>query len=105
MTRSITSTISAIGRQARCCACAARRCWLTASIASGVRTGRDKQIVSGPVPKVKLVVASVPAFQPGKKYGGASTVGITPLLSTAPGCCARVLRRAHYPHQFGGGRV
>src|SRR4029450_3845840 len=81
MTRSITSTISAIGRYGRCRACAARRCWLTASSAAGVRTGRDKQMVSGPVPKVKLVVASVPAFQPEKKYGGASTVSIAPLLA------------------------
>src|SRR5438132_8644164 len=81
MTRSMTSTISAIGRHARCCACAARRRRLTASSASGVRTGRDKQMVSGPVPKVKLVVAIVSASQPGKKYGGASTVGIDHLLA------------------------
>src|SRR5712691_5548655 len=81
MTRSITSTISAIGRHARCCACAARRRWLTASSAAGVRTGRDKQMVSGPVPKVKLVVATVPASQPGKKYGGACTEGIDHLLA------------------------
>src|SRR5215475_12982579 len=81
MTQSITSTISAIGRHARCCACAIRRRWLTASSASGVRTGRDKQIASGPVPKVKLVVVTAPASQPGKKYGGASTVGIDHLLT------------------------
>src|SRR5919109_2951823 len=82
MTRSITSTMSAIGRQARCWACAARRRWLTASSASGVSTGRDRQMVSGPVPKVKLIVATVPASQPGKKYGGASTVGIEHLLAS-----------------------
>src|SRR6266581_5782485 len=94
MTRSITSTISAIGRHARCCACAARRCWLTTSSAAGVRTGRDKVRASDPVPKVKLVVATVPAFQPGKKYGGASTVGIAPLLSAAPGYCVGLLAPA-----------
>src|SRR4051794_19851971 len=81
MTQSITSTISVIGRYARCCACAARRRWLIASSAPGVRTGRDKQMVSGPVPKVKLVVATVPASQPGKKYGGASAMGIDHLLT------------------------
>jgi hypothetical protein len=81
MTQSITSTISVMGRPARCCACAARRRWLTASSAAGVRTGRDKVRVSEPVPKVKLVVATVPASQPGKKYGGASTVGIDHLLA------------------------
>jgi hypothetical protein len=72
-----------MGRQARCCACAARRHRLTASSAAGVRTGRDKLRASGPVPKVKLVVATIPASQPGKKYGGAATVGIDYLL--APG--------------------
>jgi len=46
-----------------------------------VRTGRDKLRVSEPVPKVKLVIATVPASQPGKKYGGASTVGIDHLLA------------------------
>jgi hypothetical protein len=38
-------------------------------------------MVADPVPKVTLVVATVPASQPGKKYGAASTVGIAPLLS------------------------
>src|SRR5215813_13398706 len=32
-----------------------------------------------------------------------ATIAVHLLLSAAPGCCARLLRRDHYPRQFGGG--